>query len=330
MTHPLACPICSHHATRKIAPWRLGYSIHECDGCGVLFSDPLPTAEQLHDFYQGFLHKKPSPEALESEIRKDVRALRELLGLEQGAGLRFLDHGGGTGVTFAAAKRLGFESYFNDVDQQSIDFVRAQHGLDEQHCIADLTKTQESFDVIVSDNVIEHVPDPIAVLRELVAVLRPGGFLVIKTPWAKASEQLFYPKTVAEYAMLTAEHGGWIAALQMPLRARVWCCDPPRHLYGFTSGSIIAAAKAAGVPEAWCSVSGYTNSLLGRSLTQAFFKPPVGVAGVAKRALVAPLIGPELAFKAAHFALRKLHALTPMGLALRVTRPKDHGSWARV
>jgi 2-polyprenyl-3-methyl-5-hydroxy-6-metoxy-1,4-benzoquinol methylase len=321
MTHPLACPICSHRQTRVIAPWRLGYTINECDGCGVLFSDPLPTEAQLLAFYQGFLHKKPSAAALEGEIKKDVRALRELLDLEQGAGLQFLDHGGGTGVTFAAAKRLGFDAFFNDVDQQSIDFVRDQHGLDEDHCIPDLSKTQQRFDVIVSDNVIEHVPDPIAVLRELVAVLRPGGFLVIKTPWAKASEQLFYPKTVVEYAKVVAERSGWAAALQMPLSARVWCCDPPRHLYGFTSESLIAAAKSAGVPEAWCSISGYTNSLLTRSLTEAFFEPPAGVMGLAKRALVAPLIGPELALKVAHFALRKLRALTPIGLALRVTRP---------
>jgi SAM-dependent methyltransferase len=317
----LACPICSQRETRKVAAWRLGYTIHECKDCGLLFSDPLPTPAQLHAYYQGFLHKKPSAAALEGEIENDVRMLRELLGLEAGGGLRFLDHGGGTGVTFAAAKRLGFDAYFNDVDQASIDFVRGQHGLDDRHCIPDLQRTDERFDIIVSDNVIEHVPDPVAVLRELVAVLEPGGFLVIKTPWAKASEQLFYPKTVAEYAKLTAEAGGWAAALRMPLGARVWSCDPPRHLYGFTAESLIATAKAAGVPEAWCRTGSYTNPLLKRSLIEAFFKPPAGITGLAKRALVAPLIGPELALKAVHFALRKLDALTPIGLTLRVTRP---------
>ena len=40
----------------------------------------------------------------------------------------------------------------------------------------------ETFDVIVSDNVFEHLSDPVTVLKEVKRVLKPGGYILLKTP----------------------------------------------------------------------------------------------------------------------------------------------------
>jgi SAM-dependent methyltransferase len=40
-----------------------------------------------------------------------------------------------------------------------------------------------SFDVIVASEIIEHVPDPLNFVRELVRVLTPGGRILITTPY---------------------------------------------------------------------------------------------------------------------------------------------------
>lgn len=40
----------------------------------------------------------------------------------------------------------------------------------------------ETFDIVISDNVFEHLPDPAGVYREVWRVLRPGGTLLFKTP----------------------------------------------------------------------------------------------------------------------------------------------------
>lgn len=40
----------------------------------------------------------------------------------------------------------------------------------------------ESFDGVVSSECIEHTPDPLAAVRQMARVLKPGGFLSISTP----------------------------------------------------------------------------------------------------------------------------------------------------
>lgn len=40
----------------------------------------------------------------------------------------------------------------------------------------------ESFDVVIANNVLEHLADPAAVFREVARVLVPGGLFLVKTP----------------------------------------------------------------------------------------------------------------------------------------------------
>ena len=48
--------------------------------------------------------------------------------------------------------------------------------------IQSLAHPPESFDVVISCETIEHVPEPLTALRELRRVLKPGGKLLLTTP----------------------------------------------------------------------------------------------------------------------------------------------------
>jgi SAM-dependent methyltransferase len=55
--------------------------------------------------------------------------------------------------------------------------------------VMDLSYPDESFDLIVSNDVMEHIPDPLKALRECFRVLKPGGEVLASIPFDPAVEK---------------------------------------------------------------------------------------------------------------------------------------------
>lgn len=62
----------------------------------------------------------------------------------------------------------------------------------------DLAFADDSFDVVYSNTILHHIPDPRPFLREARRVLRPGGVLLIR--------DLFRPATLERLDALVAQH----------------------------------------------------------------------------------------------------------------------------
>lgn len=62
---------------------------------------------------------------------------------------------------------------------------KARHAMD----MADIRFEDDRFDVLISNHVLEHVPDDKQALRECFRVIRPGGFALLTVPinWARES-----------------------------------------------------------------------------------------------------------------------------------------------
>jgi 2-polyprenyl-3-methyl-5-hydroxy-6-metoxy-1,4-benzoquinol methylase len=94
---------------------------------------------------------------------------------------RVLDIGCGRGVFPAELRRFGAEAYGVDVfDPDSV----AADGW--SYTSGDITRGLPypdcGFDCVTLGEVIEHVPDPDGLLRDIRRVLAPGGWLVLSTP----------------------------------------------------------------------------------------------------------------------------------------------------
>jgi SAM-dependent methyltransferase len=114
-----------------------------------------------------------------------------------GASPRFLDAGCGTGRNLVEFGHLGPAGGV-DPSQEAVDFC-LQRGLRnvKRAGLEDLPFEKASFDLLLASDVIEHVEDDGAALRELLRVAAPGACLVITVPayqwmWTEHDVQLHH------------------------------------------------------------------------------------------------------------------------------------------
>ena len=125
-------------------------------------------------------------------------------------GLRLLDIGCGGGLLSEPMTRLGFSVTGVDASERNIRVagIHAERGgltIDYRVATAEhLLETGEPrFDLILNMEVIEHVADPKAYLADCVALLRPGGLMIVAT-LNRTLRSLAFAKVGAEYVL------GWL------------------------------------------------------------------------------------------------------------------------
>lgn len=102
-------------------------------------------------------------------------------------GRRVLDLGCGSGYGAAQIARVASNVHAVDVSEQSVAYAREHYPCENVEFSvikpdAPLPFSDESFDVVLSFQVIEHVRDDRSYLREAARVLSPQGTLVLITP----------------------------------------------------------------------------------------------------------------------------------------------------
>jgi SAM-dependent methyltransferase len=135
---------------------------------------------------------------------------------------KVLDVGCGSGVLLARMKSLGWDAEGVEFDPGGVGAARARGVPVHQGQLADAKFPDNHFDAVHSAHVIEHVYDPVALLRECFRILKPGGKLVILTP----------------------NTGSW----GHKKFGSAWLnLDPPRHLILFNSQTLRAGAEKLGL-----------------------------------------------------------------------------------
>ncbi len=143
-------------------------------------------------------------------VRAQLRALP--------TGARLLDAGAGMQPYRDACAHLDYVAQdFAEYDGQGDGRggqIKAwhNHGLDLVSDITAIPTPDASFDAVLCTEVIEHVPDPIAALRELTRLLKPGGRLILTAPFVSNTHfspyhfctgfnRYFYEKHLGELGM---------------------------------------------------------------------------------------------------------------------------------
>lgn len=133
----------------------------------------------------GALSKEVPVTNAEGKIENPLALLRrEYPDLDQiVAGRRVLDFGCGLGDQTEALASLGASVVGLDTHAPSLERARILHpGLT---FVANLSELGEPCDVVISQNAMEHFPDPAATLKDMISAVKPGGRLLITfgPPW---------------------------------------------------------------------------------------------------------------------------------------------------
>ncbi|MFQ5654511.1 MAG: class I SAM-dependent methyltransferase [Planctomycetota bacterium] len=157
--------------------------IVRCGGCGMWFKRVTGLDSPALAYGDEFAG------AVESSAYMDGAAARgffrrALQGIEPETGTvrpRLLDIGSGTGTLLEEAAGLGYRAEGIELSERLAERAR-EKGL-QVRCLAgeELDATEE-YDVVTMMDLIEHVTDPLELLRRAFRSLKPGGELVVYTP----------------------------------------------------------------------------------------------------------------------------------------------------
>lgn len=154
------------------------YDLVECRGCGTRYLSPLPAPEQLEKLYR--------PEYYGTDWYKQRgsgMAFAKVTLRNRPPG-RFLDVGCGLGFFMdSIRKHAGWEVYGVEFAEAAVAFAREKMGLDvRQGELPDAHFPENFFDYIQIRNVLEHVTDPVGLLKECRRILKPGGTFHLFVP----------------------------------------------------------------------------------------------------------------------------------------------------
>lgn len=226
------CNLCGADRPRRL--YRiLDRDISECGACGLVYAGPLRltreetwgrySATYFHDEYlpsYGVTNGNVDLAAFDARYARTLASLRPF---RQRGDL--IEIGCAAGFFLKAAQRGGWNVTGLELMEPAVEFARKRLGLTvQQKAIEDADLPSGAFDVVAIFEVIEHLSNPVATLRQLRTLLRQGGCLVLSTPN--------------------------VSSLSRRMLGRHWAVlNPGEHLHYFSERTLTDALHRAGFTD---------------------------------------------------------------------------------
>jgi 2-polyprenyl-3-methyl-5-hydroxy-6-metoxy-1,4-benzoquinol methylase len=152
----------------------------KCKNCHFIYVNPIEKASKINGDYSMM-------ENTDAPIIRGCRlcAAKSQLGLikKYKSGTTLLDIGCGEGFFLFNASKAGYTTKGIEISQDAAEYAGREFGLDvEAKPFAELQFPENYFDVVTLWQVLEHVPYPLIVLKEVHRILKPEGLLATSTP----------------------------------------------------------------------------------------------------------------------------------------------------
>lgn len=189
-------------------------AIYKCSSCGLGVTQKTEEDEQ-YEAYHRDLDYIQNEEQFRNIFRKRISIISKLKNLGKA-----LEVGSSTGLFLSLLKEKGWEVL--GIEPSSISSrTAADRGIPTLPTTFELSQLQKNnFDLIVFNHVLEHMKDPLVVLKKANKILKKGGIIFIDVP----------------------NFGGFSAKLQGVAWKYIL---PKEHLWHFTNDSLSRILKKA-------------------------------------------------------------------------------------
>jgi 2-polyprenyl-3-methyl-5-hydroxy-6-metoxy-1,4-benzoquinol methylase len=175
------CPLCGSPRPARILE-RQQTDYWKCPDCGFRFATPPRNpnlANAIDDYEDAYLQYLAPDRADEANFDSLYQWMATTTPLE---GKRLLDVGAGGGKLVRYLRRRGVDAH--GIEPSRALFDRFLSGDSAFACatIGEASASGAAFPIVTALDVIEHVADPVAFLREVAAALEPGGVFFVTTP----------------------------------------------------------------------------------------------------------------------------------------------------
>jgi SAM-dependent methyltransferase len=196
------CLLCGRPAPLRF--WAGDYAIHRCERCDFEFVFPPPTPEAIARVYErgyfsgeGHGYADYFERERRSNRRKAEQRLDRLTELGLASGARLLDVGCADGTFVEAALARGFDPYGIEVSPEAL--ARLPAALQGRVYPSLSAAAGTPYDAITMWDVLEHLTQPVATLREAVSLMRDGALFGIVVPVIDNFNARHWPQTWDQY-----------------------------------------------------------------------------------------------------------------------------------
>ena len=152
----------------------------KCRKCQLVYVNPIEKASRINDNYSEM-------ENIDASIIRRSRLLatksQVKLIKRYKSNTTLLDVGCGEGFFLFNASKAGYVTKGVELSRDAARYARKEFGMDvEAKPLEELQLVENHFDVVTLWVVLEHVPYPLPLLKEVHRMLKPGGLLAVSTP----------------------------------------------------------------------------------------------------------------------------------------------------
>ena len=218
------------------------YVLCQCDGCGLIFQRDIPNEAFMNRLYNHWIDPKKVFNLHQKQddlgyYAKHAQEIMQVISYFRKApsSLSFFDFGMGWGRWALMAKAFGCDSYGAELSLERKEYAKSI-GI---NVIVWDEIPKYRFDFINTEQVFEHLPEPLHVLRHLKTALKTNGILKVSVP-------------TASYIRRRLEKMNWNAPIGS--KDSLNLVAPLEHINCFRRSSLVKMASEADMEEVFIPI----------------------------------------------------------------------------